>query len=273
MRIIRYRHHEYVDWGVLVGDTVHALAGTLYGEVAPGEPLYPLDSVALLAPCRPTKIVAVGRNYAAHAAELGNEVPAEPIIFLKPPSAIIGPNEAIVWPRESQRVDYEGELAAVIGRRCHAISPDAARAPGVVWGYTCANDVTARDLQKRGGGPWARGKGYDTFCPLGPWIETQLDPGDPSTGSGHGLRIVTRVAGQVRQDARTSHMVYSVAALVSFISHIMTLEPGDVVLTGTPAGVGPLILDDVVEVEVEGIGVLRNRVVEPALTDRPFTST
>jgi 2-keto-4-pentenoate hydratase/2-oxohepta-3-ene-1,7-dioic acid hydratase in catechol pathway len=257
MRIIRYRHHtqcpvdEYVDWGIIVGDTVHALKGTLYETVSPGESMYPLDSVALLAPCpHPSKIVAVGRNYAAHAAEFGHEVPEEPIIFLKPPSAIIGPNAAIVWPRESERVDYEGELAAVIGQRCHAISPD--QAAEFVFGYTCANDVTARDFQKRGN-PWTQAKGYDTFCPLGPWIETDLDPSD--------LRITTRVAGEVRQDARTSLMLHNVAALVSFISHIMTREPGDVVLTGTPAGVGPLVMDDVVEVEVEGLGVLRNRVV------------
>jgi len=256
MRIIRYRHHDHVDWGILVGDTVHALAGHLYDDVTPGEALYPLPSgsIALLAPAQPTKIVAVGRNYAAHAAELGNEVPEEPIIFLKPPSAIIGPHEAIVWPPASERVDYEGELAVVIGRRCHAISP--AEAAGVVFGYTCANDVTARDLQKRGNGPWTRGKGYDTFCPLGPWIETDLNPAD--------LRIVTRVAGEVRQDARTSLMIYSIPALISFISHIMTLEPGDVVLTGTPAGVGPVVVNETVEVEVEGIGVLRNPVVGPA---------
>jgi len=253
MRIIRYRHHDHVDWGILVGDTIHTLAGSLYENPVPGAPLYPLDSVALLAPCQPTKIVAVGRNYAAHAAELGNVVPEEPIIFLKPPSAIVGPEQAIFWPGASERVDYEGELAAVIGRRCHAISPE--QALDVVFGYTCGNDVTARDLQKRGGGPWTRGKGYDTFCPLGPWIETDLDPAD--------LRIITRVAGEVRQDARTSLMVYGVAELIRFISHIMTLEPGDVILTGTPAGVGPLILDETVEVDIEGIGVLRNRVVGP----------
>ncbi len=254
MRIIRYRHHDHVDWGILMGDTVHALAGSLYENPAPGVPLYPLDSVVLLAPAQPTKIVAVGRNYAAHAAELGHEVPEEPIIFLKPPSAIIGPEAAIVWPAASERVDYEGELAAIIGKRCHAIAP--AEAASVVLGYTCGNDVTARDLQKRGGGPWTRGKGYDTFCPLGPWIETDLDPAD--------LRIITRVAGEVRQDARTSLMIYSIPALISFISHIMTLEPGDVILTGTPAGVGPVILNAAVEIEIEGLGVLRNRVVGDA---------
>ncbi|MBU0491267.1 MAG: fumarylacetoacetate hydrolase family protein [Chloroflexi bacterium] len=259
MRIIRYRYQDQVDWGVVVrrtlrvGDTVHALVGTLYGDVAPGAPVQPLDRVTLLAPCQPTKIVAVGRNYAAHAAELGNEVPEEPIIFLKPPSAIIGPEETIVWPAASERVDHEGELAAIIGRCCHAITP--AEAAGVVWGYTCANDVTARDLQKRGGGPWSRGKGYDTFCPLGPWVETELDPGD--------LRITTRVAGEIRQDSRTSLMIYNIPTLISFISHIMTLEPGDVVLTGTPAGVGPVVPDQTVEVEVQGIGVLRNRVAGP----------
>ncbi len=259
MRIIRYRYHDHVDWGVLVGDVVHALVVSPYEDAAPGPPLYPLDSVALLAPCQPTKIVAVGRNYAAHAAELGNVVPEEPIIFLKPPSAIIGPEQAIVWPAASARVDYEGELAAVIGRRCQASAPPEAM--HAILGYTCGNDVTARDLQQRGG-PWSRAKGYDTFCPLGPWIETDLDPAD--------LRIVTRVAGQVRQDARTSLMVYSVGELISFISHIMTLEPGDVVLTGTPAGVGPLVVDATVEIEIEGLGLLRNPVVRAAA--RPSAS-
>jgi 2-keto-4-pentenoate hydratase/2-oxohepta-3-ene-1,7-dioic acid hydratase in catechol pathway len=214
---------------------------------------YALQSVQLLAPCRPTKIVAVGVNYRAHAAELGKAVPAEPLLFLKPASAVVGPEEEIVLPRMSGLVHHEAELAAVLGRRCRRATPEEAR--GAVLGFTCFNDVTARDLQRKDG-QFTRGKGFDTFAPVGPWIETAVDPSD--------LRILCRVNGQVRQDGRTSDMVFCVDTLISFISQVMTLEPGDVVTTGTPPGVGPLVSGDVVEVEIEGIGVLRNRcVAEP----------
>ncbi|MBI2213767.1 MAG: fumarylacetoacetate hydrolase family protein [Acidobacteria bacterium] len=207
----------------------------------------PLDEALLIAPVTPGKIVAVGRNYADHAKELGNDVPAEPILFLKPPSALNSPGGAIDMPAVSSRVDFEGELAIVIGRRAKNVDPAGWRE--YVFGFTCANDVTARDLQKRDV-QFTRGKGFDTFCPLGPWIETELDPSD--------LAIRTRVNGETRQDARTSMMIFSPAALVAFVSGIMTLEPGDVILTGTPAGVGPLAAGDTVEVEIEGIGTLRN---------------
>ena len=198
---------------------------------------------------RPTKIVAVGRNYADHAKELGNEAPSEPIIFLKPPSALLAHEGTIIRPAQSQRVDHEGELAMVIGKRARNVKSDRWR--DVIRGFTCANDVTARDLQKKDV-QFTRGKSFDTFCPLGPHIETDLDPSD--------LSLVTRVNGEARQNGRTSMMIFSCAFIVEFITSVMTLEPGDVILTGTPAGVGPLQAGDMVEVEIEGIGTLRNHV-------------
>ena len=200
-----------------------------------------------IASITPSKIVAVGRNYAEHAKELGNEAPAEPILFLKPPSALLPPGGTIIRPSQSQRVDFEGELAIIIGERARNI--DASRWRDVVLGFTCANDVTARDLQKKDV-QFTRAKSFDTFCPLGPHIETDLDPAD--------LAIVTMVNGQRKQESRTSKMVFSCAAIVAFITAVMTLERGDVILTGTPAGVGPLSAGDTVEVEIEGIGTLRN---------------
>ncbi len=214
----------------------------------------PLADLRLLSPVVPGKIVAVGRNYAAHAAELGNDVPAEPILFMKPPSALLDPGEVILRPAASSRVDYEGELAIVIGRKARHVPAESWK--DVVLGFTCANDVTARDLQKKDV-QFTRGKGFDTFCPLGPWIESDLDPRD--------LRIVTRVNGEVRQDGRTSQMVFDCGALIAFISGIMTLDFGDVILTGTPEGVGPLVPDDEVDVEIESIGTLTNRVADEAV--------
>ena len=201
----------------------------------------------MLPPVVPSKIVCVGRNYAEHAKELGNEAPSEPILFLKPPSALLAPGGTIVRPAASQRVDFEGELAIAIGREAKNVS--AARWRDYVRGFTCANDVTARDLQKRDV-QFTRGKGFDTFCPIGPCIEDDLDVAD--------VRLITRVNGDVRQDGRTSQMIFPPPFLLEFISSIMTLVPGDVILTGTPAGVGPLAAGDTVEVEIEGIGVLRN---------------
>jgi 2-keto-4-pentenoate hydratase/2-oxohepta-3-ene-1,7-dioic acid hydratase in catechol pathway len=197
----------------------------------------------------PTKIVCVGRNYAAHAKELGNEAPSEPIIFLKPPSAVLAPEGTIVLPPQSQRVDYEGELAIVIGRKARNVSRLIWRQ--YVLGFTCANDVTARDLQKKDV-QFTRGKSFDTFCPIGPTIETDLDAS--------AVPIVTRVNGEVKQNGNTRDMVFPCDYLIEFISSVMTLCPGDVILTGTPAGVGPLKAGDVVEVEIEGIGTLRNHV-------------
>ena len=197
----------------------------------------------------PSKIVAVGRNYAEHAKELGNEAPSEPIIFLKPPSALLSHEGTIVRPPQSQRVDFEGELAMVIGKRAKNVKADRWR--DFVRGFTCANDVTARDLQKKDV-QFTRGKSFDTFCPLGPHIETNLDPAN--------LSLVTRVNGEVKQKGRTSNMIFPCAFIIEFITGVMTLEPGDIILTGTPAGVGPLQSGDTVEVEIEGIGILRNHV-------------
>lgn len=229
--------------------------------VLKGDPLYapleltgqkiPLAELRLLAPVIPrSKVIGIGKNYADHAAEMGSDVPAHPLVFLKPNTSVIGPDEAIVHPATSKRVDYEGELAVVIGRICKDVSaPDAAK---VVFGYTVANDVTARDLQASDG-QWARAKGFDTFCPLGPWIETDFDPSSS--------RIRTELDGEVVQDQPTSDMVFDVPTLIAHVSSFMTLLPGDVILTGTPAGIGPMAPGQSVSVTVDGIGTLTNRVV------------
>ncbi len=207
------------------------------------------SGATLLPPVMPSKLVCVGRNYADHARELGNEAPSEPILFLKPPSAVLAPGGTIVRPAASQRVDFEGELAIVIGRTAKDVRASAWR--DYVRGFACANDVTARDLQRKDV-QFTRGKSFDTFCPLGPCIEDDLDVSD--------LRVTTRVNGETRQDGRTSQMIFPPGAMLEFITGIMTLLPGDVILTGTPAGVGPLAAGETVEVEIEGIGVLRNDV-------------
>lgn len=212
-------------------------------------PGVPLDDVRLLAPTMPSKIVAIGRNYAAHAAEHGADVPAEPLIFLKPPSSIVGPGDAIVLTRLSERIEHEAELAVVIGRRARWLTEEDAL--DYVLGYTCANDVTARDLQRKDG-QWSRAKGFDTFCPLGPWIQTDLDLDSQV--------VRCLVNGAVRQEGVTSQLVFSVPFLLAHISAVMTLEPGDVLLTGTPAGVSPLRAGDWVEVSVSGVGTLGNPV-------------
>jgi 2-keto-4-pentenoate hydratase/2-oxohepta-3-ene-1,7-dioic acid hydratase in catechol pathway len=212
---------------------------------------FPLADVRLLAPVLPSKVVAVGKNYAEHAQEMGDEAPAEPVLFLKPSTSVVGQGDAIAYPiKLTERVDYEGELAVIIGRLCREVPLD--RAQDVIFGYTCANDVTARDLQARDG-QWTRAKGFDTFCPIGPWIETVADPTD--------LALTTSVNGEVKQHARTSEMVHDVPTLIAFVSQIMTLLPGDVILTGTPVGVGPLQHGDEVSVTIESIGTLRNRVI------------
>jgi 2-keto-4-pentenoate hydratase/2-oxohepta-3-ene-1,7-dioic acid hydratase in catechol pathway len=208
---------------------------------------WPLADVRLLAPILPSKVIAVGRNYAAHAAEFGNEVPSSPMTFLKPSTSVIGPNATIKLPAESERVDFEGELAVVIGQPVKNVP--AARAASVILGYTIANDVSARDLQKADG-QWGRAKGYDTFCPLGPWIETALDPSD--------LALRTELNGEVKQNSRTSLLIHKIPELVEFVSKVMTLLPGDVILTGTPEGVGPMTDGQQVSITIEGIGTLTN---------------
>ncbi len=235
--------------GVLQDQVVHVLDGDMYANPQPGRVVALLAEVRLLAPCRPGKIVAVGRNYAAHAAEHDADVPPEPLLFLKPPSAVVGPGDPIILPPQSQRVEHEAELVAVVGRRARNVHP--AEALAYLLGFTCGNDVTARDLQRRDG-QWTRGKGFDTFCPLGPWIETELDPA--------ALDVIGRVNGEVRQRGNTNQLVFTVPYLVCYITRVMTLEPGDMIMTGTPAGVGPLRAGDLVEVEVQGVGVLANTV-------------
>ena len=247
MRLVRFRFGDRIATGVVEGDSVRLLQGTFFEEPVPTGEEVPLADVRLLAPVIPTKIVAVARNNPAHAAELGNDVPTHPMLFFKPATSVIGPEDPIPLPEGSERIDHEGELAAVIGRLCRRVTE--AEAPKYVLGYTCANDVTARDWQKADG-QWARAKGSDGFCPLGPWIETELDASDTA--------VVARVNGEERQRGRTSDFVFSPAELISFISRSITLLPGDVVLTGTPSGVGPLAAGDRVEIEVERIGVLAN---------------
>ncbi len=250
MRLARFRHGDRIATGVVEAEVVRPLRGTFFQDPVPTGEEIPLPDVRLLAPVIPTKIVCVGRNYADHAEESGEEVPGEPLLFLKPSTAVIGPDDPIPLPPVSERVDHEGALAVVIGRVCRRASEEDA--PGYVLGYTCGNDVTARDLQRRDG-QWTRAKGFDGFCPLGPWIETDLDPSD--------VEVACRVNGETRQSGRTALLTFPPAALVSYVSRVMTLLPGDAILTGTPAGVGPLEDGDLVEVEVEGLGVLANRVV------------
>jgi 2-keto-4-pentenoate hydratase/2-oxohepta-3-ene-1,7-dioic acid hydratase in catechol pathway len=229
-----------------------ALTGTCDGQtIASGNRNFDLSAIRLLAPTCPSKIVCIGLNYAQHAAELNMALPQEPIIFLKPPTAAIGPGAEIVFPPSSQQVDYEGELAVLIKDRCKNVP--ASEAELHIMGFTCFNDVTARDLQRRDG-QWTRAKSFDTFAPFGPWI---VSIGSVNSAD---LNIQTRVNGETKQSSNTSDLIFDVPRLVEFISHIMTLEPGDVIATGTPPGVGPLKKGDAVEVEIEGIGVLKNSV-------------
>ncbi|MEE8390797.1 MAG: fumarylacetoacetate hydrolase family protein [Anaerolineae bacterium] len=241
-------------WGTVKNGQVVELDGTPFTETdwMCGVELGPIDDVQLLAPAIPTKIVCVGLNYPTHADESSMDLPTEPLLFLKPPSSVIRPGAPILLPPQSERVDYEAELAVVIGRRCRNVAPQEAW--GYVLGVTCGNDVTARDLQMRDN-QWTRAKGFDTFCPLGPWLVTGLSEMDVAN-----LEVTCRVNGELCQQERTSEMTFSPPQLIAYIASIMTLEPGDVIMTGTPAGIGPLVAEDVVEVEIEGIGVLRNPV-------------
>jgi 2-keto-4-pentenoate hydratase/2-oxohepta-3-ene-1,7-dioic acid hydratase in catechol pathway len=246
-----------MSWGAVEGSdgasldalTVAAIDGHPFGPVTYTGDRWALPDVRLVAPILPSKVVAVGKNYADHAREMGGEAPASPVIFLKPSTSVIGPGDVIRLP-QSDRVDHEAELAVVIGRPARDVS--RADALSYVLGYTCANDVTARDQQKADV-QFTRGKGHDSFCPIGPWIETVLDPAD--------VRVTATVNGELRQDGRTSQMLHDVATLIEFMSGVMTLLPGDVILTGTPAGVGPIKEGDTVSVEIEGIGALTNPVI------------
>ncbi len=252
MRIIRYRGNAGPAWGVLdSADEVRAVAGTAFGDrFEIGDVVGALADVTLLAPATPSKVICVGRNYREHAAEFDNAVPQEPLLFMKPPSSVIGPGAAIHYPNISKRVDPEAELVVVIGREAHRVS--AAEAMAYVGGYTCGNDVTARDIQKADE-QWTRGKGFDTFCPIGPWIETELDPAD--------LRVTCAVDGALRQDGRTRDLIFPIPLLIEYISRFTRLLPGDLVMTGTPAGVAPMAVGSTVTVQIEGIGALSNPVV------------
>ncbi|MFF0173766.1 fumarylacetoacetate hydrolase family protein [Micromonospora profundi] len=267
MRIARFAHAKGMSFGAVEGEpeagpqglTIAEIEGHPFGQLSFSGARWALSDVRLLSPILPSKVVCVGRNYADHAAELGNDVPKEPLLFLKPSTSVIGPRDAIRLPIFSKQVEHEAELAVVIGAP-GARRADRAAAERAIFGYTCANDVTARDLQ-RSDGQWTRAKGFDSFCPIGPWITTGLDVSD--------LEIRCEVGRnpdemEVRQLGRTKDMVFDVAGLVSYISHVMTLLPGDVVLTGTPAGVSPLVEGDTVTVRIEGIGELSNPVVPVA---------
>lgn len=251
MRFVRYQtKNQQPCFGWILEDKIGPVDGIPWGEFRRLEANIPLQSVTLLAPLKPGKIVCVGKNYLAHAQEMDSKVPDVPLLFLKPSTASIGPKEAIILPPQSQQVEHEAELVIIIGKRGRWIPTE--QADSYIMGYTIGNDVTARDLQRQDG-QWTRAKGFDSFCPIGPWIETEFSPDD--------VLITCHVNGEMRQMASTRDMVFSISQLIAFTSSIMTLEPGDMLMTGTPAGVGPLVAGDNVEVTIEGLGTLQNPVV------------
>lgn len=250
MRVVRYFYEDHIEYGLLRGHDVFQVVGNVFGEFGEGPRVARMEDVTLLAPVVPSKVVAVGLNYRDHAEEVGLEMPDEPLIFLKPSTAVIGPNESIRYPRMSSQIDYEAELGVVLRSRTTRVS--RGEAGEHILGYACFNDVTARDLQDKDR-QWTRAKGFDTFAPLGPWIETDLNPGH--------LKVETFLNGELRQSSNTENLIFDCYELVSFISRVMTLMPGDVIATGTPAGIGPMSVGDQVDVVIEGIGRLTNTVV------------
>ena len=250
MRIVRAKYQGEVFYAILEKDAVERLNGAPYDGIVRDGRKYSVENVQLLAPAEPTKIVCVGKNYKAHADEMKEGQPEEPLLFLKPNTCIVGNGDDVVYPAQSKRVDYEAELGVVIGKKAHEV--ELGHAAEYIFGYICLNDVTARDIQK-GDGQWTRGKGFDTFCPIGPWIETELDAGN--------TRIRSILNGEVRQDSTTAMMTHSIDKLICYMSACMTLLPGDIIATGTPEGIGPMQRGDVIEVEIEGIGTLKNRIV------------
>ncbi len=258
MRVSRFTSRDGSHFfAEIAGHVAHPLTGAPWWGGGPTGDIVDVETLTPACPVTPSKVLCIGRNYAAHAKELGHDVPKEPLLFLKPPSSLIGPGETIVLPPESARIEHEAELGVVIGKRAKNVRREDALS--YVYGYTCVNDVTARDLQKSDG-QWSRAKGFDTFCPVGPCIETGLDPA--------ALRVICRVNGAIRQDGVTTMMIFDVPTLIAYASRMMTLEPGDLLVTGTPEGVGPLTPGDVVEIEVRaagahehGVGILTNRVV------------
>lgn len=240
-----------IKFGVVESENIVEIEGSIFSNFKKTSITHKLNSVKLLAPCEPSKIVAIGLNYKAHAAEFNKPLPEEPMIFMKPPTAIIGNGEEIIYPHHmSRRVDYEGELAVVVGKKAHMVKKEEAK--DYILGYTCINDVTARDLQGKDV-QYIRAKGFDTFAPIGPWVETDLNPLN--------VRIETYLNGEKRQDTSTHDMIFDVYHLLSFVSHVMTLLPGDVIATGTPSGIGKMKPGDTVEVRIEGIGSLVNTVI------------
>jgi 2-keto-4-pentenoate hydratase/2-oxohepta-3-ene-1,7-dioic acid hydratase in catechol pathway len=256
-KICRFRTSSYEGYGLVDNETVYELDSPWSGRR--GE-AHPLARVQLLAACAPSKIVCVGRNYVDHAKELGNDVPAEPLIFLKPPSSLIASGDSIVYPTLSQNVHFEGELGVVIGARARHVP--ASEAQQYIFGYTCVNDVTARDLQRKDG-QWTRGKGFDTFCPVGPWIIRREDVVFDD------LRVRTVLDGEVKQDASVRDMIFPVNAIIAFVTQFMTLEPGDLIATGTPSGVGPMQAGSTVTIDIQGIGTLQNQVIAAARAANP----
>ena len=251
MKIVRFATDTGSRLGILEGNDVLEARGEIFGELLPGRRVASLDEVTLLAPVAPSKVLAIGLNYAAHAAEANLPVPPFPILFFKPPSTIIGDGQPIVLPNDSDKIEYEAELGIVIGKRCRDVREGDEE--GVILGYTCANDVSNRNVQMGRSGQWTEGKAFDTFCPLGPCIATGLDPGN--------LRVSARLNGATVQDSNTNDLIFDVKHLIRHLTAVMTLEPGDIIISGTPAGVGPLKAGDVIEIDIEGIGVLRNPVV------------
>jgi 2-keto-4-pentenoate hydratase/2-oxohepta-3-ene-1,7-dioic acid hydratase in catechol pathway len=250
MKIYRFELKNEILFGVLKEENLHSISGSIFLKYSVGKRAIPISQVALLPPCEPTKIIGIGRNYAAHSREFGNPVPREPLLFLKPSSALIGPNGVILYPRMSERVDYEGELAVVIKKKAQQL-PEGSDVEEFILGYTCFNDITARDLQAKDV-QFTRAKSFDTFAAIGPCIATGLDPS--------GLHLKTFLNGKLKQSASTRNMIFSVPFLVRYVSNIMTLYPGDVITTGTPEGVGPMVPGDRVDVQIDGIGTLSNTV-------------
>jgi 2-keto-4-pentenoate hydratase/2-oxohepta-3-ene-1,7-dioic acid hydratase in catechol pathway len=250
MKIVRFFAGGLPKYGILDNQVIHLFQGNPFGSIKTLDKHYELSDVRLLAPCRPSKIVALGINYRSHAVEFKHDLPKDPLIFLKPATTVIGPEEAIVYPAMSHQVDYECELGIVIKQKARLISQD--KVADFILGYTCFNDVTARDLQKIDG-QWTRAKGFDTFAAIGPWIETELDPSC--------LTVETYLNGELKQQGTTADLIFSVPRVVSFVSQVMTLLPGDVIATGTPSGVGPMQPGDTVEIRIQSIGTLRNYVV------------
>jgi 2-keto-4-pentenoate hydratase/2-oxohepta-3-ene-1,7-dioic acid hydratase in catechol pathway len=253
MKIIRFAADKKIRYGILDGESIQCIEGKPFRHLEVSDHYYQLSEVKLLSPCTPSKIIALGLNYHSHARELNSPLPDAPLIFLKPPTAVIGPEENIIYPSSSSRVDYEGELGVVIKKPTWRVSEKDAL--DYVLGYTCFNDVTARDLQKQDR-QWTRAKSFDTFAAIGPYIETELDPGN--------VALETYLNGELKQRGNTGDLIYSVPQLINFISHVMSLVPGDIIATGTPSGIGPMFPGDTVEIKIKPIGTLRNYVVSNA---------